>query len=88
MQNLEYSKPKRMPKGYYTKKAREYVKQFLKDIKNGTCTTGMAKIVNPSVQHEKTRFYNALKGLRRKKGIPVDVAIIEGDLWLIYEEKV
>ena len=88
MQDLEYGKPKRMPKGYYTRTVTKYVNQFLKDIKNGKCTTGMAKIVNPNVQQEKTRFYNALKAIRRRKKVPVDVAFIEGDLWLIYEKKV
>ena len=84
--NLEYGKPEKRPKGWYAKKAMIYIDQFLKAIRNGTCTTKMAKIVNPIAIEEKMTFYNAIKALKRHKKIPdVDIAIIEGDLWLIYE---
>lgn len=86
VKNLQFGKPKKRPKGWYAKQAMTYIDQFLKAIKDGTCTTNMAKIVNPLALEEKMTFYNAIKALRRHKKISdVDVAIIEGDLWLIYE---
>lgn len=86
-EKLIFGEPKRKPKGWYVKKAREYLDQFFKAIKEGKCTTGMAKIpTNPHIpKEEKMSMYNAFKALRRRKKVPVDVAIIEGDLWLIYE---
>jgi len=47
----------------------------------------MSKIpmkVNPD-KKEQIRMYNAIKSLKRRGHAPVDVSIIEGDLWLMYE---
>jgi len=87
-ENLIFDKPPHNPKGWYVKKAKDYIQQFLKAIKDGTCTTGMAKVPlkNPSTsKNEKMRLYNAIKSLRRRNIAPVDVSIIEDDLWLLYE---
>ena len=84
---LEFGQPKKKPKGWYVKKARQYIEQFFKAIKEGKCTTGMAKVpTNPIITKEQQMsMYNAFKALRRREKVPVDVAIIEEDLWLIYE---
>lgn len=87
-ENLIFDKPPKRPKGWYVKKAYVYIEQFLKAIKDGTCTTGMAKVPlkNPDTsKNEQMRLYNAFKSLRRRDKAPVDVSIIEDDLWLIYE---
>jgi len=86
-ENLIFDEPPKRPKGWYVKKAKGYIQQFLKAIKDGTCTTGMAKIPlnrNPN-KNEQMRLYNAFKSLRRRNIAPVDVSIIEDDLWLLYE---
>lgn len=85
---LIFDEPPRRPKGWYVNKAKGYIKQFLTAIKDGTCTTGMAKVPlkNPDTsKNEQMRLYNAFKSLRRRGKAPVDVSIIEGDLWLLYE---
>lgn len=86
-EKLIFGEPEKKPKGWYAKKAREYIDQFFKAIKEGKCTTGMAKVpTNPIITKEdKMSMYNAFKALRRRQKVPVDVSIIEGDLWLIYE---
>ncbi len=84
---LVFDDPPHKPKGWYVQKAKGYIQQFLKAIKDETCTTDMAKIpmkLNPN-KNEQMRLYNAVKSLRRRNIAPVDVSIIEGDLWLIYE---
>lgn len=88
-EKLIFGEPDKRPKGWYVKKAKEYIGQFLKAIKEGTCTTGMAKIPTNPIATEKDMkgMYNAIKSLRRRKKAPVDVAIIESDLWLIFEGK-
>ena len=86
MPSLEFGEPARKPKGFYTQKAKKYSEEFLQAIKIGKCTTNMAKIVNPRAKTDQKQFYNAFKSLRRRGKIEnIDVAIIEGDLWLIYE---
>lgn len=84
---LSFEEPPKKPKGWYVQKAKGYTTQFLKAIKDGTCTTGMAKVpMNPNTnKEEQLRLYNAFKSLRRRSEIDVDVSIIENDLWLIYE---
>jgi len=85
---LIFEEPPQRPKGWYVKKAKGYIQQFLTAIKDETCTTGMAKVPlkNPDTsKNEQMRLYNAFKSLRRRNIAPVDVSIIEGDLWLIYE---
>ena len=84
---LQFGEPEKKPKGWYVKKARDYIEQFLQAIKQGKCTTGMAKIpTNPTLaKEERMSMYNAFKALRRRANVPVDVSIIEDDLWLIYE---
>lgn len=86
-EKLEFGEPEKKPKGWYVKKARKYIDQLFKAIKEGKCTTGMAKVpTNPSLtKEEQMSMYNAFKALRRREKVPVDVSIIEGDLWLIYE---
>ena len=82
-----FDKPPKKPKGWYVKKAKDYIKQFLKAIKDEKCITDMSKIPmksNPN-KNEQIRMYNAIKSLKRRGHAPVDVSIIEGDLWLIYE---
>lgn len=86
-EKLIFGEPEKKPKGWYIEKARRYVKQFFKAMEEGKCTTGMAKIpTNPQItKDEKMSMYNAFKALRRRDKVPVDVSIIEDDLWLIYE---
>jgi len=87
-EKLIFDEPPKRPKGWYVKKAKDYIQQFVTAIKDGTCTTGMAKVPlkNPSTsKNEQMRLYNAFKSLRRRNIAPVDVSIIEDDLWLIYE---
>lgn len=85
-EKLIFGEPNRKPTGWYTKMARDYIKQFLKAIENGTCTTNMAKVptVPDITREEKIRMYNAIKSLYRRKRTPVNVSIIEDDLWLVY----
>ena len=86
-ENLIFEKPPKKPKGWYVKKSKDYIKQFLEAIKDGKCITDMSKIpmkVNPD-KKEQIRMYNAIKSLKRRGHAPVDVSIIEGDLWLMYE---
>ena len=85
-EKLIFGEPDKRPKGWYVKKARHYIKEFLKAIKQGKCTTGMAKIpTNPTTsKKDKLSMYNAIKSLKRRQKVPVDVSIIENDLWLIY----
>lgn len=88
---LIFGKPKKQRKGYYTKKVKGWITQFLKAVKDGKCPTEMAKLPilnNPTLNKERMSYYNAIKALKRRGQLPkVDVAIIEDDLWLIYEGK-
>lgn len=84
----KFETPPRKPKGWYTQKAWNYINKLIKAVKSGECTTNMMKIpLNPSIgtETDKVALYNAIKNIRRRNpNQPIDVSIIEGDLWLIY----
>lgn len=88
-EKLIFGEPDKRPKGWYVRKARKYIDQFLKAIKDGRCKTKMAKIpTNPiATKQDRSSLYNAIKSLKRRKKVSVDVAIIEDDLWLIHIPK-